>query len=180
MHSTVVLIRPRGRHALTLPRCTALPSVFSIPSPIEGHAIPPLRCKLLSAFYTSRNRIWVNSAKIEIPPSPLSSSPSAGRSGSRSRPPSRQPSQRVTLRPPKSRRKGTSAAPTEIKMPACLCIPGSPPSSPSFCRRRRHVNERECAPGFSISRHVHRVRASAATAVEEKLKAAAGVEIPVA
>ena len=37
----------------------------------KGHAIPPLRCKLLSAFYTSRNRIWVNSAKIEIPSSPL-------------------------------------------------------------------------------------------------------------
>ena len=120
----------------------------------KGARDPSPRCKLLSAFYTSRNRIWVNSAKIEIPPSPLSSPPPAGRSGSRSRPPSRQPSQRVTVRPPKSRRKGTSAAPTEIKMPACLCIPGSPPSSPSFCRRRRHVNERECAPGFSISRHV--------------------------
>ena len=164
-----------------LPHCTALPSVFSIPSPTEeGARDPPSpRCKLLSAFYTSRNRIWVNSAKIEIPPSPLSSPPPAGRSGSRSRPPSRQPSQRVTLRPRNRGGRARRRLPRKSKcQPACLFLDRLPPR-PLFCRRRRHVNERECAPGFSISRHV-RVRASAATAVEKKLKAAAGVEIPVA
>ena len=59
INSTVVLIRPRGRHALTLPHCTALPSVFSIPSPTEEGGTrspsPPMQIALRILYISESN-----------------------------------------------------------------------------------------------------------------------------
>ena len=128
INSTVVLIRPRGRHALTLPHCTALPSVFSIPSPTEEggtRSLPSMQIALRILYISESNLGELCQNRNS---SFASSPPPAGRSGSRSRPPSRQPSQRVTVRPRNRGRRARRRLPRKSKcQPACLFLDHLPP-----------------------------------------------------